>query len=159
MPQINRSALVMFSAQQMFDLVNDVDRYPEFLPGCHGSQVLESSEGQMIARVDVSKAGIRKSFTTVNTLIPGQAIRMQLESGPFRRLTGGWTFTALDEQACKVELSLDFEFSSPLVAAAFGRVFNELCQNMVQAFCQRAKVVYADDALLPAGRASGVVNG
>ncbi len=146
MPQINRSALVMFSAQQMFDLVNDVDRYPQFLPGCIGSEVLDACEKQMKARVDVSKAGISKSFTTHNQLVHGQQIQMQLVDGPFRKLAGGWHFTALDEEACKVELKLDFEFSNPLVAAAFGKVFSDLCQNMVQAFCQRAKEVYAQEA-------------
>lgn len=142
MKQVTRSALVSFSAEQMFDLVNDVARYPEFLPGCSGARVHDSSESAMTASVDVSKAGISKTFTTSNELVPGNAIIMKLVDGPFKTLKGGWFFTPLDEQACKVELKLEFEFSSKMVEMAFGKVFNELTSNMVNAFTKRAKQVY-----------------
>ncbi|MGX9418802.1 SRPBCC family protein [Vibrio sp. WJH972] len=142
MKQVSRSALVPFSAEQMFNLVNDVPKYPEFLPGCSGSKVLESSLNKMVASVDVSKAGISKTFTTSNTLNANQSILMELVDGPFKSLGGGWYFTALDEQACKVELKLEFEFSSKMVELAFGKIFNELTSNMVNAFTQRAKQVY-----------------
>lgn len=143
MSQISRSALVPFSAEQMFRLVNDVDSYPQFLPGCVGSRVLEIGPAQVTAAVDVSKAGISKTFVTRNTLTDNQSIDMQLVEGPFRRLSGGWRFTALSEKACKVELNLDFEFTNMLVELAFGRVFKELASSMVQAFTQRAKEVYS----------------
>lgn len=144
MAQINRSALVMFSAEQMYQLVNDVAAYPQFLPGCVGSRVLDATDSQMTAAVEVSKAGIRHTFTTCNILSPHERIQMQLVDGPFRRLTGGWHFTPLDSDACKVELALEFEFSSTLVELAFGRIFRELTGAMVQAFSQRAKEVYCD---------------
>ncbi len=143
MKQISRSALVSFSAEQMFHLVNDVARYPEFLPGCSGTRVLESSPEAMLASVDVSKAGISKTFTTSNELRHGEAIVMNLVDGPFKVLRGGWYFTPLDEQACKVELKLEFEFSSKMIELAFGKIFNELTSNMVNAFTKRAKQVYA----------------
>ncbi|MEQ4531742.1 MAG: type II toxin-antitoxin system RatA family toxin [Mixta sp.] len=142
MAQISRSALVPYSAEQMYQLVNDVDAYPEFLPGCSGSRVLSSSEQEMTASVDVSKAGISKTFVTHNTLTNNQSIRMQLVDGPFRKLTGGWTFTSLGDDACKVELNLEFEFTNMLVELAFGRIFKELANSMVQAFTHRAKEVY-----------------
>ncbi|MBD1566047.1 SRPBCC family protein [Vibrio sp. SA48] len=142
MKQVSRSALVSFSAEQMFNLVNDVARYPEFLPGCSGSRVIESSEQSMVASVDVSKAGISKTFTTSNVLVTGEAIMMHLVDGPFKTLRGGWYFTALDEQACKVELKLEFEFSSKMIELAFGKIFHELTSNMVNAFTKRAKQVY-----------------
>ncbi|MDV7105253.1 SRPBCC family protein [Vibrio sp. TH_r3] len=142
MPQVRRSALVSFSAKQMYDLVNDVSRYPEFLPGCSGSKVLEQTQDAMKASVDVSKAGISKSFTTINNLTENAVILMELVDGPFKSLKGGWYFTTLDESACKIELKLDFEFSSKMVEIAFGRIFNELTNNMVNAFTQRAKQVY-----------------
>ncbi|GLO60112.1 ubiquinone-binding protein [Vibrio sp. MACH09] len=142
MPQVRRSALVSFSAEQMYKLVNDVDRYPEFLPGCSGAKVLEASDSAMVASVDVSKAGISKTFTTSNSLQKSNAILMELVDGPFKSLKGGWYFTELDESACKVELKLDFEFSSKLIEMAFGKIFNELTSNMVNAFTQRAKQVY-----------------
>ncbi|MBY7731613.1 SRPBCC family protein [Vibrio splendidus] len=142
MPKVTRSALVSFSADQMFSLVNDVARYHEFLPGCSGSRVIESSDSTMVASVDVSKAGICKTFTTSNRLADGAEILMELVDGPFKKLQGGWYFTPLDEQACKVELKLEFEFSSRMIEMAFGKVFNELTSNMVSAFTQRAKQVY-----------------
>ncbi|MDR9829433.1 SRPBCC family protein [Vibrio sp. FNV 38] len=142
MKQVSRSALVSFSAEQMYDLVNDVPNYPEFLPGCSGSSVLESSHDAMVASVDVAKAGISKTFTTNNTLLPGRAIKMNLVDGPFKSLQGGWYFTPLDERACKVELKLEFEFSSKMIELAFGKVFHELTNNMVNAFTKRAKQVY-----------------
>lgn len=143
MAQISRSALVPFSAEKMYQLVNDVDAYPQFLPGCTGSRILDSSENQMTASVDVSKAGISKTFTTRNTLTSNQRIHMQLVEGPFRKLSGGWQFVALGDDACKVELSLEFEFTNMLVEMAFGRIFKELANNMVQAFTTRAKEVYS----------------
>ncbi|CAM3030286.1 type II toxin-antitoxin system RatA family toxin [Vibrio rarus] len=142
MPQVTRSALVSFSAEQMFNLVNDVARYPEFLPGCSGSKVHKVDETSMLASVDVAKAGIKKTFTTNNVLRVGRAIEMNLVDGPFKRLQGGWFFTPLDECACKVELKLEFEFSSRMIEMAFGKVFNELTSNMINAFTQRAKQVY-----------------
>lgn len=142
MPQISRSALVPFSAKQMYQLVNDVSSYPEFLPGCVGSRVIAASPDEMTAAVEVAKAGISKTFTTRNTLLDNQRINMQLVDGPFRKLMGGWQFTALSPEACKVELHLDFEFTNKLVELAFGKVFKELTGSMVQAFTQRAKEVY-----------------
>ncbi|KAA8665236.1 SRPBCC family protein [Vibrio gigantis] len=142
MPKVTRSALVSFSADQMFNLVNDVARYHEFLPGCSGSRVIESSDSTMVASVDVSKAGISKTFTTSNRLAEGAEILMELVDGPFKKLQGGWYFTPLDDQACKVELKLEFEFSSRMIEMAFGKIFNELTSNMVSAFTQRAKQVY-----------------
>jgi len=143
MPQISRSALVPFSVEQMYNLVNDVDAYPQFLPGCTGSRVLDKTDNSMTAAVDVAKAGISKTFTTKNTLTSNQSIDMQLVDGPFRKLMGGWHFTALSPEACKVELNLDFEFTNKLIELAFGKIFKELAGNMVQAFTQRAKEVYS----------------
>ncbi|MBD1228866.1 MULTISPECIES: type II toxin-antitoxin system RatA family toxin [Xenorhabdus] len=143
MPQISRSALVPYSVEQMYKLVNDVTSYPDFLPGCVGSRVISSSNNEMTASVEVSKAGISKTFVTRNTLFDNQRISMQLVDGPFRKLMGGWHFTPLSEDACKVELHLDFEFTNKLIELAFGKVFKELAGNMVQAFTQRAREVYS----------------
>ncbi|MBP0999118.1 type II toxin-antitoxin system RatA family toxin [Serratia fonticola] len=143
MPQISRSVLVPFSAEQMYQLVNDVHSYPDFLPGCTGSRVIAASPNEMTAAVEVAKAGISKTFTTRNTLLDNQSINMQLVDGPFRKLMGGWQFTALSPEACKVELHLDFEFTNKLIELAFGKVFKELAGSMVQAFTQRAKEVYS----------------
>ncbi|NUU67029.1 type II toxin-antitoxin system RatA family toxin [Enterobacteriaceae bacterium BIT-l23] len=143
MPQISRTALVPYSAEQMYQLVNDVKSYPDFLPGCVGSRVLESTPGQMTAAVEVAKAGISKTFTTRNTLTSNQSILMHLVDGPFKKLMGGWKFTPLAPDACRIEFQLDFEFTNKLIELAFGRIFKELAGNMVQAFTSRAKEVYS----------------
>ncbi|MGL6607292.1 SRPBCC family protein [Aeromonas hydrophila] len=142
MPRITRSALVMFSAEQMFRLVNDVHAYPEFLPGCVGSRVHETGDDYMTASVDVAKAGIAKTFTTRNLLDANRQIKMELVEGPFSKLAGWWTFTPLDVDACKVEFDLDFEFTSKFIELAFGQIFRDLVSSMVLAFSNRAKVVY-----------------
>ncbi|EDQ01627.1 SRPBCC family protein [Shewanella benthica] len=142
MPKISRSVLVRFSAMQMYEIVNDVESYKEFLPGCVGGKVLEFDGETMLASVDVSKAGISKTFTTRNQVIPGKSIQLSLENGPFKHLLGEWRFTELTEDACKIDFELSFEFSSSLVELAFGKVFKDLMSSMVTAFTSRAKVIY-----------------
>ncbi|WP_076410734.1 SRPBCC family protein [Shewanella sp. UCD-KL12] len=142
MPQISRSVLVRFSAMQMYEIVNDVESYKEFLPGCVGGKVLEFDGETMLASVDVSKAGISKTFTTINQVVPGKSIQLALDNGPFNHLIGEWRFTELTEDACKIDFELNFEFSSSLVEIAFGKVFKELMSSMVTAFTGRAKVIY-----------------
>lgn len=144
MPQIERSALVFYSSKQMFELVTDVPSYPQFLPGCSAAAVLSVDNNIQTASLQVSKAGISKTFTTRNTLIPFERLDMQLVDGPFKYLRGGWQFIPLSDDACKVVLALEFEFSSKLVEFAFGKIFNELTMSMVQAFTQRAKQVYGE---------------
>lgn len=143
MPSIQRSALVAFSAESMFQLVNDVESYPEFLPGCAQSRIDNQSENAMRASLLIAKAGVKQWFTTQNALTENSKIEMQLVDGPFSHLSGGWQFTPLSESACKIELQLNFEFSSRLAQAAFGKVFNSIAASMVDAFTRRAKEVYA----------------
>lgn len=142
MPSIHKSALVAYSANQMFDLVNDVDAYDKFLPGCRRSEILEQSESVMLAKMLLSKAGVEQILVTRNTLTPGRRIDMKLADGPFKSLEGGWIFTPLSDEACKIELNLQFTFTSKLVEFAFGKVFKTLTTNMVKAFSERAKQVY-----------------
>lgn len=143
MPHITRNALVAFSAESMFDLVNDVGAYPEFIQGCAETKILQQDDVSMRASMLISKAGVKQWFTTENVLSKGEFIKMQLVEGPFTHLQGGWSFTALAENACKIELSLDFEFSSRLAEMAFGKVFSNIATSMVAAFTDRAKKVYA----------------
>ena len=142
MPQISRTALVPYSAEQMYQLVNDVQSYPQFLPGCTGSRILESTPGQMTAAVDVSKADQQNVYYP-QQLTSNRSILMNLVDGPFKKLIGGWKFTPLSQEACRIEFHLDFEFTNKLIELAFGRVFKELASNMVQAFTVRAKEVYS----------------
>lgn len=141
MANINKTALVPYSAEQMIKLVNDIESYPDFLPGCTGSKILENQEDYILASVDVSKAGISKTFTTKNTT-SNENIIMDLVDGPFSRLNGQWSFIKLDDSACKIEFRLDFEFKNYLIEFAFGKIFKELANNMVVAFTNRARDIY-----------------
>ncbi len=142
MPEIHKSALVNYSALQMYNLVNDVARYAEFLPGCVSSNVIDQTENSMLAVMELKKGPIRQTFTTSNTLVFGQSIKMELEEGPFHHLHGVWYFRALTEDACKVELDLDFAFSNQLTAVSFGSIFNELTSRLVDSFVTRAGNIY-----------------
>ncbi|TCV92185.1 SRPBCC family protein [Biostraticola tofi] len=143
MPHINRSALVPYSSEQMFALVNDIGSYPEFIPGCTASRVLGKEGNELTAQMAVSKAGISKTFTTRNVITDNQSIVMRLVEGPFQSFAGGWRFTTLSPEACKVEFDLTFEFKNKLIELAFGHIFKEMANSMVQAFTQRAKEVYS----------------
>ena len=143
MPTISRSALVMHSVDQMYQLINDVNAYPKFLPDCSDSKIVSEDKDSMTASLLVSKGGLKKWLTTENTFENGNKINLKLVDGPFKHLSGSWVLSALSDDACKVSLELEYEFSSKVFDLAFGRVFTGLANNMVQAFTQRAKEVYA----------------
>lgn len=141
---VQKSALVKFSAQQMFDLVDDIESYPKFLPWCSGSRVLKREADIVDGQIEIAKAGFHKSFTTRNRLDQGGKIYMSLLEGPFKSLEGVWNFLPLREDASKISLDLEFEIASAFASLAFGPVFNQICNTMVTSFTQRAKVVYGD---------------
>lgn len=142
MPSVHRSALVMHSVHEMYSLINDVLAYPQFLPDCNDSKIITQSDDAMTASLQVSKGGISKWFTTQNTLTENKQVKLDLVDGPFKQLTGSWDLTALSDEACKISLKLEYEFSSKMLELAFGKVFNHIANNMVQAFTERAKKVY-----------------
>jgi ribosome-associated toxin RatA of RatAB toxin-antitoxin module len=142
MPTISRSALVMYSVEQMYKLINDIAAYPEFIPNCGDSKIISVQGNEVTAALMVSKGGLKKWFTTKNTLINANKVQLDLVEGPFKKLSGYWQLTELSQEACKISLYLEYEFSSKVFDLAFGRVFTVLTNNMVQAFTQRAKEVY-----------------
>jgi len=143
MQRVHRSVLVPYSAQQMFDLVDDVERYPEFLPWCGGSKVLARRGDRTTARIDISYLGVQSSFTTDNVNVPGKSIAMALKEGPFERLSGKWTFKPLAKDGCKVEFSLSYEFQNSVLEALIGPVFDQIARTFIDAFVQRAEATYA----------------
>ncbi|MEN9756563.1 MAG: hypothetical protein RL755_750 [Pseudomonadota bacterium] len=145
MTRIEKTALVKFSAQQMFDLVNDIESYPEFLPWCSSSRIIKREGNIVEAELSISKGGFQKSFSTRNELDMGKQMTVSLIDGPFSHLAGIWQFQPLREDASKILFNLDFELSGKLASLAFGAVFNQICNTMVSSFTQRAKVVYAND--------------
>lgn len=142
MPQVNRSVLVAYSAEQMYELVNDAEFYPEFLPGCVDSKIISRTETTQVASIEVAKIGIRKTFTTSNRMTPNRRVELDLVEGPFKSLKGEWNFIPLGDNACKIEFQLDFEFNNPIIDFAFAKIFNEFMGSMVQAFTRRAKQIY-----------------
>lgn len=142
MKKIARTALLPYSAEQVYAIVNDVASYPDFLPWCGGAEVISQSETQMQASVTIAKAGIKQTFKTTNQLIPGQRIEMQLLDGPFKSLRGEWVFKALDENACKIFFEVEFEVSNGLLNVAIGPIFEHIASTLVDSFCERAKQIY-----------------
>lgn len=138
MPVIQRSALVEHAAAKMFSLVNDIAAYPRRFDWCEGAEVLETDEARVVARLDLGLSGISTWFTTENTLSPPHHIDMTLRDGPFRKLAGRWQFHALDESACKVSLTLDFEPNNRLLGPAFVLGFQRLADRMVDDFVRVA---------------------
>jgi ribosome-associated toxin RatA of RatAB toxin-antitoxin module len=139
---IERSSLVTYSAEQMYDLVNDVASYPEFLNWCVGSEIHRLDPDAMEASITVALAGMQQTFTTRNQLSPGEGIAMSLISGPFQRLEGNWSFRQLGAEGSKVSLHLQFKFTSRLLSSAFSRGFSRVAERLVSDFCQRAGVRY-----------------
>lgn len=140
--QIHRQALVRYSPEQMFDLVNEVEAYPKRFPWCLGANVLEHDGEHLVARLDLRFAGVTQHFSTRNTLDRPRSIRMQFVDGPFDWLHGIWTFTALGDDGCKVALDLDFAVSNRLAGFAFAIGFRKLADRMVDDFCAEAKRAY-----------------
>lgn len=142
MTQVDRSALVLHTAEEMFDLINDVERYPEFLPWCSSTEIISRTDDELVATLFLSKGGLKYSFTTRNQLNRPVSMTLELEEGPFSRLSGVWDFKPLSDEACKVSLSLQFEFSGKIASMAMSKVFNQVATTMVDAFVTRADQVY-----------------
>lgn len=143
MTTITRSSLVFFTPEQMYDLVNDVESYPAFLPWCRDSEILSKSATVIEASLDLAKGGIHHVFSTRNSLVKGQSIDITLIDGPFQHLEGHWRFTPIgNNQGCRVQLDMDFEFSNRLISMALGPVFTQISGSLVEAFCKRAQEIY-----------------
>jgi ribosome-associated toxin RatA of RatAB toxin-antitoxin module len=139
MREMTRSALVARSPELVYQLVEDVERYPEFVPGCTEATVLERSGRELVARLAVRRGPLRTEFTTRNSLEPGRSMHMDLVDGPFRMLEGDWTFTPVGTNGCRIELSLRFQFSNILKSALFEPLFEETAASLVRAFVSRAQ--------------------
>ncbi|HAK50763.1 MAG TPA: ubiquinone-binding protein [Gammaproteobacteria bacterium] len=142
MRRIERSALVPYSAEIVFDVVNDVESYPAFLPWCSNSEILSRSPTEVVVRLDVSSIGMKKSFTTKNQLYPSERIELSLVEGPFTELEGYWRFTPINDSGCKIEMALTFEFDSSLLNAAFTKVFKVAADKLVDSFCARVELLH-----------------
>lgn len=142
MPVVNRSALVPFSAAQMFELVDDIERYPSFLPWCRSAREWNRTEDEVRASIEMQRGPLHRTFTTQNRLQRNKMIEMRLVEGPFRHLEGFWRFGEIDENSSRVALDLEYEFSSRLIQLAIGPVFAQITDALVDAFCERARALH-----------------
>lgn len=141
---LKRSAQVPYTPKQMYDLVNDIQSYPDFLPWCSNTEIVEQHDDSMIATIEISAKGLKQSFTTRNYLKPNESIEMHHLDGPFRQLKGVWSFqpSENDSNGCDIYLDLAFEVSGGLKAKLFGMVFNKAADKLVSSFTQRAHEIY-----------------
>jgi ribosome-associated toxin RatA of RatAB toxin-antitoxin module len=147
MPRIERSALLPYSAERLFDLVNDINAYPQYMEGCVGATILSFNQTVMEARLDLRKGGVSHSFATRNRLEKPERIVMELLDGSFDQLNGEWLFRSLASDACKVSLHLQFQVRSDslhqgVAGKAAGKLFEGVANNLVDAICKRANALY-----------------
>jgi ribosome-associated toxin RatA of RatAB toxin-antitoxin module len=145
MKTVQKSVLIWYSAPEMYALVTDVAKYPEFLPWCDKARVIAQDETGMTAELGLAFSGFHQSFTTRNTQVPDREVQLKLVSGPFSNLDGRWLFTPVGEQgerACRVELHLSYGFSNFALQALVGPVFDKIASSLVEAFVKRAEQVY-----------------
>jgi ribosome-associated toxin RatA of RatAB toxin-antitoxin module len=146
MRQVRRSALVAATPERMFELINEVERYPEFVPGCAAATVLSRTPSEIHARLTVGRGPLRTAFTTRNHLIAHRQVRMELVEGPFRSLQGLWTLAPVTRPGtaevvgCRVSLELDFEPNSGLAGLALGPLIEQTVNSLVDAFVSRARI-------------------
>jgi len=145
MRTVNRSALVPFSAQQMYALVEDVAAYPQFLPWCTGARVHEQTSTELTASIGLGFSALHTDFKTRNELQPPNCMTMDLLDGPFSSLRGRWDITSLGDSGCEVQLQVEFEFSSAAQDLLFGAGFEKICNELIDAFVRRANELYGDD--------------
>jgi ribosome-associated toxin RatA of RatAB toxin-antitoxin module len=142
MPDVDRSAIVAYSASAMYALVEDIDSYPRFLPWCERAVVLSREPGRTVATLYVNVRGLRQHFTTENANQPDASIAMKLVEGPFRNLEGRWSFTDLGPGGCKIEFKLHYEFGSALLGKTLGPAFHRIADRFVEAFVRRAEEIF-----------------
>jgi ribosome-associated toxin RatA of RatAB toxin-antitoxin module len=139
---VQRSAIVPYTPEQMYGLVVDVERYPEFLPWCSGAAVLTRDAAGATARLSLSRGPAHGSFTTRNEFQAPNQVAMHLVDGPFESLEGLWRFQRIGDAGCRVSLDIQFRMRHALAALLLGRVFEKSCDQLVDAFCRRAAQVY-----------------
>ncbi|MCR4332878.1 MAG: type II toxin-antitoxin system RatA family toxin [Sulfuricaulis sp.] len=146
MTTIHRSAIVPYSAHQMFELVADIPSYPKFLPWCGGARITSAQGDEVIAAIDIAYSGVHRTFSTRNLLQRDKMMEIQLLEGPFSYLQGFWQFKALDEQSSKISLDLEFDVANRIVGLALTPVFSNIANQLVDRFHRRATELYGKPA-------------
>jgi ribosome-associated toxin RatA of RatAB toxin-antitoxin module len=144
MREVKRSALVPYTAAQIFALVEDIERYPEFVPWVSRAEIISRSEREVVGQLEMHRGGVREKFTTRNALNPPREITLTLVSGPFKTLEGRWTFDPIGDRGTKVGLAIRFEFANAVMSLLLSRSFEKNCGELIDAFVARARAVYGD---------------
>ncbi len=139
---VSRQALVAYGAAEMYELVEDVESYPQFLPWCSAAEIALREPERIVATLHVDFRGVRQTFTTANALRHGERISMQLVRGPFRHLQGEWRFVQLGEAGCRIEFGLAYQLASPVLERLAGPAFNHIANTFVDAFVRRADALH-----------------
>jgi len=143
---IHRTATVPYPPHSMFELVDHVEAYPEFLPWCRSTRVHARDRDEVRASIEMARGSLDKVFTTRNLLRPHKMIEMRLIDGPFRHLEGFWTFEARGQHSCQVTLDLEFEFANRFMSMALGPIFQSIANSLVDSFVRRARDLYGREA-------------
>ncbi len=143
MESINKTAVVPFTTEQMYTLVNDVESYPVFLPWCSSGVIHVNEPHYMKASISLAVGGVKQKFTTESTLQPGRRIDLRLVSGPFRQLNGYWMFEPAGEKMCRISFQMNFEYKNIIVKMALNKIFQRIGDSLVASFIERAKQLYA----------------
>ena len=138
MKKVNKSALVPYPAESLYELVADIESYPQFLSWCADAKIISSKDNAVNASITIAYHGLHKKFTTHNKNVPGKSIHMELDDGPFHYLEGNWNFLELDNSSCKVTLDIEFKISNPVMRLALGGVFELITNSMIEEFVARA---------------------
>ena len=147
MKHVNKSVLLWYSPDEMYQLVTAIEDYPRFLPWCDRAEVIECHDDGVTARIGLAYAGVRHAFTTRNEHVPGETVIVKLVDGPFSLLDGTWAFLALgrsgsETKACKIEFDLRYAFASKALETVLSPVFDRVANTFVESFVARAEAVY-----------------
>jgi ribosome-associated toxin RatA of RatAB toxin-antitoxin module len=147
MKRVNKSVLLWYSPEEMYQLVTGIEDYPRFLPWCDRAQVLQRHEDGVTARIGLAYAGVKHCFTTRNEHVPGRAVVVKLVDGPFSLLDGTWAFLPVGRaggpvQACKIEFDLRYAFASRALETVLSPVFDRVANTFVDSFVARAEAIY-----------------
>ncbi|MBV1916093.1 MAG: type II toxin-antitoxin system RatA family toxin [Pseudomonadales bacterium] len=144
MPKINRNILLPFSADQIYDLVYDIEKYPDFMSGCSAARVISEEPTEVVAELRLGKGALNVAFVTKNQVCRPEYIRMALVSGPFKKLKGGWEISHIDEQACKISFNIEFTLSNRLAEVAMKRMLSSTADDLISSIGQQARKLYGN---------------
>ena len=142
MMHIKKSVIVAHTPLKMFNLVKDIENYPKYLPWCTKSNIQKHSDDEITGAVYLEYLMVKTHFVTRNVYYPHSKIDMHFVDGPFKELSGNWTFTPLGDYGCKIDFNLEYKFSNHFFEKIIGPVFSYISKNIVDCFIKEANKQY-----------------